>query len=130
MLRPSRQAVSLNPIGRGGLDWERVNASSLTTYVAGDTSFQTSTSRYGARTKSSTTQDVKAAKSFATSVDQSQIDSVQAQIQALMTDIGELRRSIRELEKLEVELLREKAGHEHEHVRLLLALLCHLCLLA
>lgn len=137
------QAISLNQMGRGGLDWERVNASSLTHYVAGDTSFQTATSRYGAKTKSSGTQPVKPAKSFATSgalaphavrvlepsltlaplhsyptVDQAQIDRTQNEIRDLIKDIDELRASVRELEAREGELQRQKQEHFDAFVRL------------
>lgn len=127
------QAVSLNPMGTGGLNWERINNSALTYYVCGDTTFQTSTSRYGARTKSSQTGVVKQAKSFLSSgpfsellldaraltaghlrfaVDTAQIDTLNGQIATLHRETKQLQVPLRQIEAQRAEL--EQGKHEHE----------------
>ncbi|CDZ98809.1 Structural maintenance of chromosome protein SMC5/Spr18, SMC superfamily [Phaffia rhodozyma] len=77
-----RTAITLRPIsGPNGLDWSAVNrCSELQNFCAKDTSYQTSVSRYGNRTKSYSTNVIRQARSFVSTVDQSQINQLQESI--------------------------------------------------
>ncbi|KAL7409255.1 P-loop containing nucleoside triphosphate hydrolase protein [Mrakia frigida] len=92
-----RSAVSRRKIGDGGISWDRVSQTDLRSYVAGDTKYATSVSRYGNQAKSSGTTQINAARSFAGTVDEDAISEANRLIETAEKEIHRTNKMLAEL---------------------------------